>query len=120
MEKFNLKESIKKDPRDPWLRKIQKRYDERQEFSEQMRKEFKRLAEGKERREPDALIPDCIAARIAEEIYNILTPQKPRVYDSVPHARCPHCGRAFRVYCSDGFPKKCKWCGQLIDWNGIK
>lgn len=44
-------------------------------------------------------------------------PKKPTEYDSVPHARCPHCAKGVRVYCDSAKVPFCQWCGQALDWS---
>lgn len=44
-------------------------------------------------------------------------PKKPTEYDSVPHARCPHCTIGVRVYCDSAKVPFCQWCGQALDWG---
>lgn len=39
---------------------------------------------------------------------------------SVPHFRCGRCHDAIVVYNHDKRPRKCKWCGVLIDWSRPK
>lgn len=45
--------------------------------------------------------------------------EKPNgMFDSVPHYRCPHCGKAVVMFCDDKHYPNCQWCGQALLWEG--
>ena len=55
--------------------------------------------------------------RAMQELVDKEIPRKPKIFDSVPRARCNVCNNGIRTYSDSNQIKYCHWCGQKIDWS---
>ena len=48
------------------------------------------------------------------------TPTEPHGdFHSVPHYRCPKCGKSVKTYLDSPQMPYCGWCGQKLDWDKV-
>lgn len=57
------------------------------------------------------------ALDLAIEALQKTVPMKPKKFESVPHARCPKCNNAIKIFFDAHEYHYCLYCGQRIDWS---